>query len=90
MIQGKGVFYRVSGGSKGRKRTYDELIRRAGTECRICGACTPLDLYGIHPVVSTRVREVTSPYTGSIYFEPVDYVAELYNEEPVAGTAKRR
>ena len=90
MIQGKGVFYRVSGGSKGRKRTYDELIRRAGAECRICGACTPLDLYGIHPVVSTRVREVTSPYTGSIYFEPVDYVAELYNEEPVAGTAKWR
>jgi len=90
MIQGKGIFYRVSGGSKGRKRTYEELLRRAGTECRICGNCTPVDLYGIHPVVTTRVREVTSPYTGSVYLEPVDYVAELYNEEPVAGEARRR
>ena len=90
MVQGKGVFYRVSGGSKGRKRTYDELARRAGTECRICGACTPEDLYGIHPVVATRVREVTSPYTGSVYLEPVDYVASMYNEEPAVGAVRRR
>ena len=88
LIQGKGAFYRVSGGSKGAKLTLEQMERRS--ECRICGSCTPVQLYGYHAVVGTAVRQVTSPYTGSVYLEPVEYVAELYGEEPAEGYAKAR
>jgi hypothetical protein len=50
----------------------------------------PTRLYGVHPVVSTPVRQVTSPYTGQIYLEPVQYVAELYGEEAAEGYLKKR
>ena len=88
LVQGKGAFYRVSGGSKGGKLTPEQAARKS--ECRICGSCTPLQLYGYHAVVNTPVRQVTSPYTGSVYLEPVNYVAELYDEEPAEGFAKAR
>jgi len=88
LVQGKGAFYRVSGGSKGGKLTPEQIARKV--ECRICGSCTPVQLYGYHAVVNTPVRQVTSPYTGSVYLEPVNYVAELYDEEPAEGFAKAR
>ena len=88
LVQGKGAFYRVSGGSKGGKLTPEQAARKS--ECRICGSCTPVQLYGYHAVVNTPVRQVTSPYTGSVYLEPVNYVAELYDEEPAEGLAKAR
>ena len=88
LVQGKGAFYRVSGGSKGGKLTPEQAARKS--ECRICGSCTPVQLYGYHAVVDTPVRQVTSPYTGSVYLEPVNYVAELYDEEPAEGFAKAR
>jgi len=88
LVQGKGAFYRVSGGSKGGKLTPEQAARKS--ECRICGSCTPVQLYGYHAVVDTPVRQVTSPYTGSVYLEPVNYVAELYDEEPAEGYAKVR
>ena len=78
MVQGKGVFYRVSGGAKGAKKTPQELAQSVGFECRICGFCTPLTVGGRQPVAATRVREVTSPITGFVYLEPIDYVDELY------------
>ena len=88
LVQGKGAFYRVSGGSKGGKLTPEQIARKV--VCRICGSCTPEQLYGYHAVVNTPVRQVTSPYTGSVYLEPVNYVAELYDEEPAEGFAKAR
>ena len=88
LVQGKGAFYRVSGGSKGGKLTPEQAARKV--TCRICGFCTPTQLYGYHAVVTTAVRQVTSPYTGSVYLEPVNYVAELYDEEPAEGMAKAR
>jgi 5S rRNA maturation endonuclease (ribonuclease M5) len=90
LIQGKGAFYRVSGGSKGAKLTLEQMERRVGAECRICGSCSPVQLHGYHAVVGTAVRQVTSPYTGSVYLEPVQYVAELYGEEPAEGYAQVR
>ena len=88
LVQGKGAFHRITGGSKGAKLTPEQIARKV--ECRICGSCTPVQLYGYHAVVNTPVRQVTSPYTGSVYLEPVNYVAELYDEEPAEGFAKAR
>ena len=88
LVQGKGAFYRVSGGSKGGKLTPEQAARKS--ECRICGFCTPTQLEGYHPVTSTRVREVISPYTGYTYLEPVTAIAELYGEPEVEGYAKVR
>jgi hypothetical protein len=88
MVQGKGRFYKISGGAKGAKMTPEEIANRI--DCRVCGSCVPERLYGYHPVVSTRVREVTSPHTGQVYLEPVEYVAEVYGEEPAEGYLKRR
>jgi len=87
LVQGKGRFFKIAGGGKGAKLTPAEIARRV--ECRICGSCVPERLYGVHPINSTRVREVTSPYTGQIYLEPVQYVSELYGEEPAEGYLKK-
>jgi hypothetical protein len=88
LIQGKGRFFKIVGGAKGAKKTPEQIARQV--ECRICGFCVPERLFGVHPVVSTPVREVTSPLTGQIYLEPVNYVAELYGGEPDAGYLKKR
>jgi hypothetical protein len=88
IVQGKGRFFKISGGAKGAKKTPEQIARQV--ECRVCGACVPETLYGVHPVVTTAVREVTSPYTGQIYLEPVQYVAALYGEEPAEGYLKKR
>jgi hypothetical protein len=88
MVQGKGRFHRISGGAKGAKKTPEQIARQV--ECRICGSCVPERLYGVHPVVTTLVREVISPYTGQIYLEPVQYVAELYGGEAAEGYFKKR
>ena len=69
-------------------QTLEQMERRS--DCRICGSCSPVQLFGYHAVVGTAVRQVTSPYTGSVYLEPVEYVAELYGEEPAEGYAKTR
>ena len=88
MVQGKGRFYKIAGGAKGAKKTPEQIARQV--ECRICGSCVPERLYGVFPVVTTPVREVTSPYTGQIYLEPVQYVAELYGHEAAEGYFKKR
>ena len=88
LVQGKGQFYKIAGGAKGARLTPAQIANRI--ECRICGSCVPERLYGVYPVVTTPVREVTSPYTGQIYLEPVRYVAELYGEEAVEGYLKKR
>ena len=88
LIQGKGRFYKVSGGAKGAKKTPEEIARQV--ECRICGFCIPETIYGYHPVASTPVRQVTSPLTGQVYLEPVNYVAEVYGGEAAEGYIKAR
>ena len=88
MVQGKGRFYKIAGGAKGAKKTPEQIARQV--ECRICGSCVPERLYGVFPVVTTPVREVISPYTGQIYLEPVQYVAELYGHEAAEGYLKKR
>jgi hypothetical protein len=88
LVQGKGRFFKVVGGAKGAKKTPEQIARQI--ECRVCGFCVPERLYGVYPVVSTPVREVTSPLTGRVYLEPVKYVAELYGGEVAEGYLKKR
>jgi hypothetical protein len=88
LIQGKGQYYKVSGGAKGAKLTPAQVEARV--TCRVCGSCTPMQIPGYHPVISTPVREVTSPFTGNIYLEPVNYVAEIYGGEVEEGYTKTR
>ena len=88
LVQGKGRFYKVSGGSKGAKKTPEQIARQV--ECKVCGFCVPETIYGYHPVASTPVRQVTSPLTGQVYLEPVNYVAEVYGGEAAEGYIKAR
>ena len=70
IIQGKGAFYKVSGGAKGRVRTLEEQANH--DECPICGNCTPVAIPGLHSIVNTPVRTKKSEWTGKIYLEPVE------------------
>lgn len=63
MLQGKGVFHKVSG-SRPPKQLQLKLA-----ECKVCGACEPIDMGGVYPVATTVVRKVISEWTGKSYLE---------------------
>jgi hypothetical protein len=67
LIQGKGMFYKVAGGTGKAK------AREAGTTspCPICRKCAPVVKPGFHNVDTTQSREVVSDLTGETYIERV-------------------
>ena len=72
LIQGKGVFYRVAGGTAKKTLTHEEKVELIGqSKCPVCRDCEPIELPGFFPVATTRVRQVTSPITGEVFLEPL-------------------
>lgn len=69
LIQGKGVFSKVSGGKRPKQ------LGLKLSNCPVCGACEPLDLGGLYPVASTHVVEVKSEWTGKTYYTAAVEVA---------------
>lgn len=68
LVQGKGAFYKVSGGAKGKVRTMEEKAQ--AIMCPICGVCTPIEIPGLHPIATSPVRHKVSEWTGITYLEP--------------------
>lgn len=60
LIQGKGVFYGLSG-------SMPKGTGHAEADCPVCGHCTPIELGGAYLVADTETKEVTSPITGRKY-----------------------
>lgn len=54
LIQGVGSLYKVSG-SKAPKQ-----LRMKLAECKVCGACEPVDLGGVYPVATTNTIRIDS------------------------------
>lgn len=76
LIQGKGVFYKVSGGIAKKSLTAEEKFDLAKkSKCPICGDCEPREVPGFFPVRSTQSRQVKSDITGDVYLEPIEAAA---------------
>ena len=72
LIQGKGVFFKVSGGKAKKALTPEEKLDLAKkSKCPICGNCEPREVPGFFPVRSTQSRQVKSEMTGEICLEPI-------------------
>ena len=66
IIQGKGKFYRVSGGASLAAET-TECRRKKEMSCPVCGFCKPERLPGLYPVAATPVKRVRSDITAQEY-----------------------
>jgi hypothetical protein len=67
LIQGKGIFYRVAGGTTKAKAPEGG----ATSSCPICRQCTPVVREGFHRVETTPTRPVVSELTGETYIERI-------------------
>ena len=66
LIQGKGIFSGVSGGSRLPAETEESKAEKEFS-CPACGFCKPERLPGLFPVATTSVKRVKSDLTGREY-----------------------